>query len=826
MSPCPNSVIRCRLTARLPSCSRCRIGLGQWHRYIAAPAAKRSTHSISKSSANTPETTGYGYDHLEKAAVARDGAFKDSVPRKPSLTAFAYAVSRGQNPRGEERHVQNPLGDYFGKRNWKARASSRIRTKSKSRHLTRRSGAVSRFSVGGMSKDGRARQGVVLRTRSQWILRRLRRRVVATIHRAQRQLKYQRRVVNAKSFRHEIEVRLSSLYPFVSYHPLWKSSYSSIYSAKLYGEEWELSPLLEMDDDGRVLFQKLEMNSSSDFRRAWNVLSWRKKAFQWPRLALYLLHNSPKLCMEFLLATTSCPPYPPFVMVSDCLLYLDKFHYDELKQWKSDENWYNSIICSCLDPERWPSVSISQRGVRLYLKRSDHGGVTRAFQLMSERQIQVNAETALCFVSCFTKFGDADRAMEAFRLLPQIDQPGFDLNSEAVLRHCCKLLTLDSVQDRDGERNFKILPKVLELGVRPDRDMMNVVLSNAFKTGDPQLGLDMLAYMKSQGFELDSYTYLTLLTDAVKHGDRERVDDVLRDINPREELRNNPYIASKIFHAHYTFMARHLSSDDQPAEVFSSMLNIYNELHDVTPLKDLRIVPRNYVPTEEGANLPPSVVALYIMIATYLRCQTAIANVYRIYQRFRELVMEGHETIALLAETDHTYNEFLVAFRRDPRALRYCVQIVEDMLHPHSGVLRGSEPRPIVCAKPTVTTWNILLGAFIYNKQPLAAEKVKEMMRKHGVEFDQVTWNIIVSGYANAQQVPETAAAIKMMEEHGFSVDTYTMKSLRFLRDPERLKAAIDELDKAAEDKFAKVDDKEELLEEGLRRLGGTRSKS
>lgn len=846
MSTCPNSVIRCRLTARLPSCpSRCRIGLGQWHRYIAAPAAKRGAHSISESAANAPHDTGYRHDHLKTATFTRDGVFEDSAPPESSLNSSDYTVSQGQKlPRVERHgfdHTHNSLRDYFEKRNSKTRISSPVPTDPKSDDFTQRSNAASSFSANGMSKAERARRkaahSVPLRqiskeAHSDWVRRLMRRRVVAVVSRIQNQLKYQRRVVDAKSFRHEVGVRLSSLYPFKSFHPLWSSLYPSLYRAKLYGEQWQQSTLLELDDDGRTLLQKLEMNSGSDFRDSWKKLPRRKKAFQWPRLALHLLHNSPKLCMEFLLAT-NLQPYPPFVMVADCFIFLDMFHYDELKQWKSDENWYNAIIRSCLDPERWPSVAISQRGVRLYLKRSDQGGVMRAFQLMSERQMQTSAETALCFMIRFTEFGDVDRAIEALRLVTQLNQPGFELNSEPVMRHCCKLLTLDTVQDKDGERNFKILPQLLKLGVRPDQAMMNVVLSNCFKTGDPQLGLDMLAYMKNQGFELDSYTYLTLLTDAVAHGDRGRVDEVLREINPKEELRNNRYIASKIFHAHYTFTAKHPSSDDDPAEVFSSMLDMYNRLHDVTPLKDLRIIPRNYVPPEEGTNEPPSTIALYIMIATYLRCQTATSNVYRIYQRFRELVMEGHETIAPLAETDHTYNEFLVAFRRDRRALRHCVQIVEDMLRPlpESVILRGPDQRPLLRAKPTVRTWTILLSAFVYNRQPLAAEKVKEMMLKHGVQFDQVTWNVIISGYANAQQIPETAAAIKMMEEHGFSVDTYTMKSLRYLRDPERLKLAIDELDKAEEqNKSPKVDGKEEseqLLEEGLRRLEVTsRSKS
>jgi pentatricopeptide repeat protein len=69
------------------------------------------------------------------------------------------------------------------------------------------------------------------------------------------------------------------------------------------------------------------------------------------------------------------------------------------------------------------------------------------------------------------------------------------------------------------------------------------------------------------------------------------------------------------------------------------------------------------------------------------------------------------------------------------------------------------------------------------------------MMEKHNVKYNEVTWNTIINGYANAQNIPETAAAIKMMEQQGFPIDHYTMKSLRYLRDPERLWVSMEELD-------------------------------
>lgn len=576
---------------------------------------------------------------------------------------------------------------------------------------------------------------------------------------------------------------------------------------------------MELDRLGNQLVDMLENEGRESFQRAWESLPTRTKKFQWPRLALWWLHNSPNFALEFLLATNN-RPYPPFAMVVDCMIYINVFC-------NTDENVYRSVISTCMDPERWPTVGISQRGVRLYLNLSSLDKVSRAFALMRKRDIQISAPTALCFMKCFTKGRDINRAIDALRLIPLLNEPGFPLDSEEVMRHCCKLLTLDTVQEKDGVRNFQILPKLLELGVRPNRDMMNVVLSNAFKSGDPQLGHDMLKYMKQNNMKLDSYTYLTLLSDAVARGDRAHIEEVMREIESSEELKKNPYIISKIFHAHFTFTVKQVDSFADPAGVFLSMLDLYSRFYDLSPLKDLQLIPPTFAPIERGVDAEPSPVALYIMLATYLRSKKNTDRAYRLYRRFRQLVMEGHKTIAPLAEFVQFPNEFIVAFREDPHALRYCVEVVEEMIRPDPGVVTV-EGRKVTPAKPSVWTWNILLSAFTFHRQQQAVEKVKEMMRKHGVEYDQTTWNTIINGYANAQDVLATVAAIKDMESHGYKIDSYTIRPLRFLKDPERLQAAIDELDRrtAEQDRWEQeVEEKEreELLEQGLRRLAAAR---
>ncbi|OQD77677.1 hypothetical protein PENDEC_c002G00636 [Penicillium decumbens] len=622
----------------------------------------------------------------------------------------------------------------------------------------------------------------------------------SVLRRLNAQIEATDRFLNSKATYLATVVKSNSLYTRDLGLVQWKSAFKEIYTAKRYQRAVRnpaVIPTLKEDD--QALLEKIQADCHGSFRDVWQTMSRRDKASTWQRLALWLLLNDPQLFLEFLLVTTEGKEKPDFTMVADCLRYLDNFHYaDWLKDWKSGAHNFESLVEACLHPRDWPIISLPQKGARLYIRRASHEAVTLAFNTARGRSVEMTAETALCFMWRFTEFRDVDHALKSLEYIPMLNSPELSLNSKEVLRHCCKLLTLDSVQDGDNGRNgrnFRILPRLLKMGVRPDRDMMNLVLDNAYKTGDSQLGADMLQFMKNHGHNFDAYTYMTLLKDAVKRGDRGGAEVLIQKIEEEEELRSNPYLASKVFHTHYVFTAKHMDEDTDPSGVFYSMLDMYNTLHDITPLKELLIIPPQYMPRPGGSNTPPSRIALYTMIATFFRCHTRPETVQRIYHRFRELVTQGHPFIAPLAETDHTYNEFLVAMRVHPRGLRSCVRLVEDMLHPPT---LSSTGEAMIHTKPTVITWTILLSAFVFHRELEAAEKIKEMMSKHQVQYDESTWNTVISGHVNAQNIPETAAAIKTMEEEGFSINPYTMKSLRYLRDPERLWAAINELDKRA----------------------------
>ncbi|KNG82261.1 pentatricopeptide repeat protein [Aspergillus nomiae NRRL 13137] len=794
MSFCPHHLLRSRFSAGLPSrAPKHRLRLGHCYRQSAKFPTTRHVANY----ASTSNTTHYAYDTVGNDLNPRPDSNPASIrePRDTRTQAQAYDLHD---------EVSHSAHEYKNE-------------------IT---GGLSIPYLDGIPGPPTSSSG------ERHLNNQERKFVYATRALVDGKVKYtyKARQVSQETYDFHQNIKMRSLsYDREEIHT-WRTTCNKLWGAALFDMDIQDFPVsLMLNDADLSLLEKIKTDCLGNFREAWEALDKSAKAPHWKRLSLWLLQNSPHLALEFFLVTCQSADKPLFAMVSDCFLFLDKCHAGEFQHWEKGGHTYVSLLLTCLDPSNWPVAHLGQKGIRLYLKNAGPEELYHAWTIVDGRRNHITSQTWLCFMRQFTEIGDIHKSLEALELVRRREQDNFLMDSQGVMRHCCKLLLLDSVQDTPNGRNFYILPKLLKMGVRPDRDMMNIVLSNAFKTGDPQVGFDMFRFMRRQSLEPDSFTYLTLLNDAVTRGDRERVQSLIQDIRARG-LEKNDWIASKIFHAHFTFNAKHHDPNDDPNGVFYSLLDMYNQLYDITPLKELSIIPPEYTPPPGGDNLQPSLIALYLMIATYLRCQKRISHAHRIYTKFKALVSENHPIIAPLACTDHTYNEFLVAFRDDPRGLRPAVRLVEDMLH-SSNEDREPEDGAPVHGKPSVRTWTILMSAFTFNKQPLAAEKVREMMAKHGVEYNKVTWNMVINTYANAQNISEVAKSIKAMEAQGYSMDSYTMKCLRYLQDPERLWIAVEELDKEADARHDMVtsldqtplehelDEEEHLLEQGLRRL-------
>lgn len=579
---------------------------------------------------------------------------------------------------------------------------------------------------------------------------------------------------------------------------------------------------LDLHEDDYGLFEKLTLDGPQGFRSAWEKLTKESKADRWPHMSLYLLYNTPDLAWVFLYVTCQSADRPMLRMAFSSLGYLRRRHARQIMPESGISGiTFQDMVHAVLDPEHWPVIYTPQLGLRLFIKYASPEELHRALDIIRERKTNVKAATWLCFMKRFTYLDDIDTALEVLSQLSERDLRDPDFLHH-VQNHCAYLLLKDFVSDNADGRNFYILPRMLEI-IPPNVRMMNVVMNNASKTGDTQLADDVVDYMRAEGIRLDDYSYMQILRDAISRGDKQRVEQLSHEINHRPDLRMSPHIAGKLLYARYIFMVKNPVDGMKPEMLFESMLEFYNHMFDLEPLKALSIIPRDYTPTDPGLNHRPSVVALFLMIATYIRHFPSLPTVIRVYTKFRSLAWEGHPAIAPMQASHHIYNEFLAAFRRHPDGLQPAVRLVQEMIHgseqSQSRPPNADPRRPfIVRAKPTVQTWNILLSIFVFQKHPLAVEKVKEMMKRHNVEFDTVTWNTIINGYVHDQNLSAVARSVKKMEEEGHAMNERTLNALSYFRDPERLWNAVKALDDIEQEKLSVAETAETV--ESVEKMG------
>lgn len=555
-----------------------------------------------------------------------------------------------------------------------------------------------------------------------------------------------------------------------------------------------------------------ERNELSAYSLAWQNVPLEERGERWANIMLWLLLNSPKDALLFLKATVDDMSGPPFSMVSDCFHYLYQHHYGQFASSEPLKHQFQECLLHCLRPRKWPSLATSQNGIRLYLQFCPEDEVPRAFRKLEQRRIHTSAPLLMFFVDRFTQAGRIGNALQALRIAYRRERERTDDFYLQLCKRCCKLLTLDTLGSTHGP--FGILRQILDIGVRMNLAMFNIVISNALRLGDYQLAWEVYGLMEEEGRSGDSYTYLALLDDAVRRGDSERAGHVLRIIKSRPQLNRQKHITSKTLHAVHSLSQDTLSETWTQSDMFNAMLEIYREVHDKQPLVDLGMIApdEGELPTYERKS-PPSVHALTLMISAFVKAQAQPSVVRRVFNRFYGLVLAGHHHVAPLAETDHVWNAFLTGMASHADLLNDCVKLVETMLRPFPEIVKlQGKSRRILKAVPTIQTWTILLSAFLWNQQPQTAMTVRDMMLKRGYQFNQVTWNVAIRGFASMQMVDETAAALRMMENENWIQDAHTVKAVGMLHDQERLRFVLDRLDM---DDFEGDDANADLSESG-----------
>ncbi|MCJ1389236.1 hypothetical protein MMC18_002092 [Xylographa bjoerkii] len=416
----------------------------------------------------------------------------------------------------------------------------------------------------------------------------------------------------------------------------------------------------------------------------------------------------------------------------------------------------------------------------------------------------------------FVEYGKVGRALSLLKGLP-----AQDLVLDQVQMFCVMLLRAELEVENLYRLRSNLLAFMLEAGVRPNRFLANIIILNAMEAGDLNTAWRSHGIATENGLAPDAGTYTALLK-GIQHGDnRNNVWLIYKEAKLGGWLSKSPRLKFELLYAIY--LSENGKYRDKP---YSNLFPYYREFFDTRPLQELGIFhsQQGYYIAEGGQHVEPSVHALGLILLAWLTENRDNGPLLAAYERYVYYTKHNHPLIAQLAQTDHTANAFIVAFGQSPQTVHICTQVVQDMLKAQvvkidasqsfptdSGVSRSNgdagdlneasnsehvkwrtgaagaagtsirnlknyEIRHI--APPTVQTWNILLFAFIRNRQSDAAEKVLALMEARGQKPDRVTWTSLLNGYARMQDFPGTIGTLERMNQAGFKEDEWTVKAL------------------------------------------------
>lgn len=387
----------------------------------------------------------------------------------------------------------------------------------------------------------------------------------------------------------------------------------------------------------------------------------------------------------------------------------------------------------------------------------------------------------------------------AFDVVRHVRESNYD---SAYVQHSLALL-LRARWKVDNIYHFrsKILEEILEMGIRPNRKLTNVIIMNAMEADDRETAWHTYHTSTENGLKSDSTTFSALL-QGYHNGDNEEVINEIYQIAMTDHvLTSSPHLMFEFLHAVY------LSEKSQnTVPNFSPLLRMYQKMLCEEPLRTLGIV--KYDPRTNIPRISPTTATLGFMVSAWLeQCQN-IDEIKEVYSRYIQNVRNRHPSIALLAETTQTANAFIKAFGRNFRGLDSCVSVATDMVElasmTDSTISEQTNrfaliERKFTVAAPNIYTWNVLLHSLMCHHQVAAAEHIMRLLELKHLQPDRVTWTSLIRGYSYTQNIDGVMGTLQRMETEGFGIDDWTQRALIPFHDK---KGLIKALESAAEEKL------------------------
>lgn len=481
----------------------------------------------------------------------------------------------------------------------------------------------------------------------------------------------------------------------------------------------------------------------SEITDRWSRHSRKQKRRRWPHILLRCLLTSAEQALNFILAT-HVEPFPPVEMVMDALLYLKRERGEEIRASAELRSRFGLAMWRQQQPTRWFYV-IERNHLDLLLEDSSIEEGKELFEKLNAIDTDLSYHCRLSFMDFFTRAGEVDFAIKA---LVGINPEMRHKSEDQLLRRCTDLLELDSVIDDGVSPNFRILPTVLEAGVKPDLILHNVVMNNAVKFGVSAVAWDLLRYMEDNNLSTDARTYLALMRDALARRDAVALDEVLTAMHTRDDLYTNAHLVVQTLSVIQVIHGR--NSKLNPRMVFFKMLAVYTRVFSTAPLKHLKMVGEATQSSSNQNQVEPDVRTLAFVVLSYVLVQRSPMVVQSLWEWVEYLRSEGDDLALGLTGCSIFYDGFISFFSRQKATLPVCLRILRLMLD-----------RKL---QPSATTWGILATAFTKHGYFQAAEELR-MPVDYLEVFRRKTTRSIMTNNLDIDLAESVRAALRHLEE-------------------------------------------------------------
>lgn len=423
-----------------------------------------------------------------------------------------------------------------------------------------------------------------------------------------------------------------------------------------------------------------------------------------------------------------------FQVWADCCFHLRRTPHLWEEVSKSSEMFhsFSHHVNRMKAPQFWPSAHLRTRYLNIMVEFSTSPEACEILAQFEDRYPNLSNETLLRLVGHYTKLQEVDRALDALsRVSPSILQSP----NPSCVGLCVNLLLLDRVEGSYSSHSFRILPRMLQLGLPPLEIIHNMVVQNAARSSRVQVAFDLLYYLQSEKIRVHSHTYSTLLKHSFLSKDTEAIDKLFTIFQGDEALQRNPWLMASTMN-----IVRSICFFERmqgPEACFQRVIQIYDRAWSREPLEKFGILLQDFSVDDATKSEDVHPVALAGTIWSYILVQRDPQRVLHVWRHLTQL-LEADDPLAvrLVQEVPSAFRAFLVFFARQQHRGLDKALVVLDYLLVHYPKSLGE------------TEWAIILAGFVRVGGSDMAEKLRKIMMSTGrvftmpgLEFLQSKWS-------------------------------------------------------------------------------------